>query len=140
MNIKNVIFILLGFTLLAVFTTGSITYTQTADNVTENSFSNVPDSTLIIGTWVSATDSKLKIVFFKNGIEKDYYNGKLTNTYRWSLKKGKTPSGMTMFSLIERDINSGKEVHNYMAGIGKKYLELVSQMGGHISRITFKRQ
>lgn len=141
MKRKGIIWNLLGMILLSAITVGLTTNKHSRGSLKGNSLQSVPDSSILIGTWIGVHDSNLKRIFLKNGIEKEYYSGKLTATYHWSIKKYKTPSGLTIPNLIEQAVEDSKTIYKPVVGfVDDKHMVLTYQIGGHISKIFLVKQ
>lgn len=101
------------------------------------------DNQLIIGTWVQEDDSNIKMVFTADGLEKDYVNGELIDTFNWQITSGATPSGLTISHLILTNILDANDVSRFeINALNNDTLVLVFQRpGGGIGQMaTYVRQ
>ncbi|WP_462253633.1 hypothetical protein [Ekhidna sp.] len=81
---------------------------------------------LIIGTWKPEGCATCKWVFKEDGKCYDHYKGKIFQTYRFSIKSGKSLNGkLTHHFLTLTDISNPKESYEYeINGLSEKRMAL----------------
>lgn len=71
------------------------------------------DEELIVGTWIPEGCSECEWIFTDDGKCYDYYEGKLDNTYTYSIRKSRASNGVVFSYLKIVKSNDSNDTYEY---------------------------